>query len=89
MGTKRHHSMREDCRHEDSLPQHSDKIWLWEQNTWLVKSLEPHYWILDIGLRVITVKNNYRQGQRPVRINLPQDKLNWRTVDAYKRNQEM
>lgn len=42
---------------------------------WLVKSLEPHHWILDIGLGVITMKNNYRQGQRPVRINLPQDKL--------------
>lgn len=26
MGIKRHHSMREDCRHEDSQPQHSENF---------------------------------------------------------------
>lgn len=67
--------MREDCRHEDSQPQHSENIWLYEQNMGLAKSLEPHHWILDIGLGIITVKNDYRHGQRPVGINLPQNNL--------------
>lgn len=42
---------------------------------WLAKSLEPHCWIQVTGPGVITMKNDYRQGQKPVRIKLSKDNL--------------